>query len=591
MTVASSTDEFHSRGDEIIWHRTSRDQRRCGDWNFELRDDEIADLQYRGRRVLRSIRAVVRDADWNTAELFVDDVDERADGLTLGVHSEGSGSSFYGSVEVRVQSDRFTVSMDLRADAAFETNRTGLVVLCPPQAAGSDLLVEHADSTSEMTVFPREISPHQPVFDIAALRWEHDGLRTGVRFTGDVFEMEDQRNWTDASFKVYSRPLSLPFPYPVAAGSSIVQSVTVRAEELGPARTPARIDDRTLIDLTSAGRFPDIGVGAATGPDPAPVFPHVGSSVLVELDLAAANWRAALNRASGGCALDVRFVIDADAPERLHEAVAALVGHEVVRVSAFPPVGPSRHVSDRATIDLLREALAASGLDIPVVGGSRAHFTELNRESHRLPDDLDGLVVTTTPLFHARDTEQLIESVAMQRLVALQTVAGAAGAPVHVGPICIRPRFNDVATGPQPRPMRADLAHGYGAQFTGTADPRQSAEELAAWTIASAAALAVPGVRSISWFEQWGPRGIRTAGGAALPVESAVAALADSAGAELLWAPNPGGSLWALGALSGGSATVLVANIGAEEQRTTIRTPRGEASALLTGGAFTRLRL
>ena len=35
---------------------------------------------------------------------------------------------------------------------------------------------------------------------------------------GDAFEMEDQRNWADASFKTYVRPLSKPRPYVIAKG-------------------------------------------------------------------------------------------------------------------------------------------------------------------------------------------------------------------------------------------------------------------------------------------------------------------------------------------------------------------------------------
>ena len=105
----------------------------------------------------------------------------------------------------------------------------------------------------------------------------------------------------------------------------------------------------------------------------------------------------------------------------------------------------------------------------------------------------------------------------MQRLVAEQTVEFAAGRPVHVGPITLRPRFNNVATGPQPGPTRTDLDEGYGAEFTGAADPRQQSPELAAWTIASAAALAVPGVASIAYFEEWGARGIRSAIRRAVP--------------------------------------------------------------------------
>lgn len=579
-----------------MWERDNRDKRRFGDWSFELRGDEIADLQWRGRRVLRSIRAVVRDGNWDTATLIVDSVQEAPTGLTLLVHSDELGSSFRGEARVSVGDDTIAVTADLRSIAAFETNRTGLVVLSPPQTAGTKLVVDHADGTTEATRLPVAISPHQPVVDIAALHWNDDGVDIDVRFSGDVFEMEDQRNWTDASFKSYSRPLSLPFPYAVAAGERIVQSVTVRAA--AASSTPSNSPKGAVIDLVPSGTFPKIGLGASSAPEPAPPIPQVGASVLVELDLASSNWRAALNRAaSGGQPLDVRFIldpasadtdIDADA---LPDAVSTLAGYDILRVAAFHPVGDARHVSDHESVGRLRRALTAAGLDIPVIGGSRSHFTELNRERHRLPDNLAGLTVTCTPLFHARDTEQLVESVAIQRLIAQQSVTYAGGIPVHVGPVCLSPRFNDVATSPQPSPTRSDLAEGYGAEFTGSADPRQSADELAAWTIASAAALAVPGVASISWFEQWGPRGIRTADGTPLPVAAAIAALADIGDAELLWDPHPDGLRWAMAARSAKITIVLAANIGPVEHTMSVRTPAGSVTATVPAGSFQRIVL
>ena len=38
---------------------------------------------------------------------------------------------------------------------------------------------------------------------------------------GDSFEMEDQRNWTDASFKVYGTPLKNLSPVEVKTGTKI----------------------------------------------------------------------------------------------------------------------------------------------------------------------------------------------------------------------------------------------------------------------------------------------------------------------------------------------------------------------------------
>ena len=40
-----------------------------------------------------------------------------------------------------------------------------------------------------------------------------------------LFEMEDQRNWTDASYKTYGTPLALPFPAEINVGHKINKAV------------------------------------------------------------------------------------------------------------------------------------------------------------------------------------------------------------------------------------------------------------------------------------------------------------------------------------------------------------------------------
>ncbi len=231
-----------------------------------------------------------------------------------------------------------------------------------------------------------------------------------------------------------------------------------------------------MIALAPTGPVPDLVLGAATGPDPAPRPEPRGTAVLVELDLRTPTWRARAPHRAGaaGLPLDVRFVVEPDGLDVLAGAADALRGIPLVRVGVFDASGAARHVSPSATVDALRAALGAAGVAAPVVGGSRSHFTELNRERHRLPDDLDGLAVTLTPPLPQPRHEQLVESVAMQRLVGGEAVAFAAGMPVHIGPICLRPRFNDVATAPEPAPTRDDLAEGYGAAFTATDDERQT---------------------------------------------------------------------------------------------------------------------
>src|SRR6185312_16904798 len=77
--------------------------------------------------------------------------------------------------------------------------------------------------------FPALINPVQPFLNVRAMRHEvSSGVSATVRMEGDAFETEDHRNWTDASFKTYVRPLVLPWPYTLKAGEPIKQSVIVK---------------------------------------------------------------------------------------------------------------------------------------------------------------------------------------------------------------------------------------------------------------------------------------------------------------------------------------------------------------------------
>jgi hypothetical protein len=80
----------------------------------------------------------------------------------------------------------------------------------------------------ERAAFPERIEPAQPFFDIRAISHQvAPGVTATCRMEGDAFEMEDQRNWSDASYKTYVRPLALPWPYTLPAGESVRQTITL----------------------------------------------------------------------------------------------------------------------------------------------------------------------------------------------------------------------------------------------------------------------------------------------------------------------------------------------------------------------------
>jgi hypothetical protein len=527
-----------------------------GRWSLELRDDELADIRFDGRLSLRSIRGVARDRDWGTIPPVVTSVESTETTLTVEVSLIERDADLRARLVVSAEGSTLSVNWTSTSLAPFLRARLGLVVLHPPEITGETLEISHPDGEVETSAFPLGISAHQPAFDIAGLAWQHAGLSTALTFEGDVFEMEDQRNWTDASFKTYSTPLSVPFPVLVETGEVVAQSVRIEGT------SSERVDAATHadhIELVEAGRvFPSIGTSASTGAElPEPTV-H-GDFLLVELPAHTPAWRAALDHAvieAGALPLDVRII--ASTTDQLDDVAAAIRDLKLVRVAVF---SADTHVSATE----LWAALEKHELPVALLGGTRAHFTELNRRLGQLPPNIPAYSFSITPEMHATGREQIVESIAMQRLVAENAVR-LTGAAVHIGPITLRSRFNAVATTRTPDAEIVDLSNGYGAAVMPDAtDARQAAPALAAWTVASAAALAIAGVESISWFEASGPRGVR-----GLPVETAIEWLSALTGSPLLEAPDAATDLWAIGAVVDGSPVALVANLRAESATVTL---------------------
>ena len=102
--------------------------------------------------------------------------------------------------------------------------------------SGHAARVTEVDGSVVETRFPEVIDPKQPIMNIRSLAHQvAPGLEVTCTMLGDTFEMEDQRNWTDASYKTYVRPLGLPHPFVLKAGETIEQAVELRFEGTAPA--------------------------------------------------------------------------------------------------------------------------------------------------------------------------------------------------------------------------------------------------------------------------------------------------------------------------------------------------------------------
>lgn len=549
-----------------------------GPWRFQLRGDELAEIEYRGRPVLRAIRAVVRDHDWRTLSPTVESVTASGEAgilnVVLAIRFTGFGCEYTAELALQASGNDLHVYFEGTATQDFSSNRIGLVVLHGPDDAGRDVTITSPEHAETKGAFPPEISPHQPFVDIAAMSWERDGTAFRLDFSGDVFETEDQRNWTDASFKTYSTPLSRPFPVNIHAGHQIHQSVRLSAAPTAAVATafvgPSATEVLT-VRKDVRGSVPALGTSASQSAVKLPFLPGL-EALIVELpgsDPAAAA--GLLAHASGqaaelGSRLDVRIIAAtaADIPP----VMDLLPLGNVIRIGTFSSQG---HVAEPELWEQLRTEAKRLGFAGALLSGARSHFTELNRRRDSIRADADAITYSITPQMHATEVPHIVESLLIQRQTALNAHLLGSGKPLHVGPVTLRARFNAVAT---------DGAYDPATLEAMTTDPLQAEEFTAAWLLGSIHALTVPGVESISYFEASGPRGLITAEGSLTPSFGIMAKLAALRGADVLHVDGAVPGLLLYPVASRTAVLLFAANLTADALKIAVKLEGGYALIL-----------
>src|SRR5258706_9684211 len=214
----------------------------AGPMTVEFDKGQLRYLKVNGVEVLRGIGFLVGDEKWGTyaPRLGRLKIEERADGFTVSFRAVCKRSDQEISYTAVIEGTRggdLSFACTATPKTEFLTARTGFVVLHPLRGvAGFPVQIEHVDGSLVVGRFPELVDPVQPVLDIRALTHEIlPGLKATVRMEGDAFEMEDHRNWTDASFKTYVGPLARPWPYTLAAGKPVTQSIKFSLSGPAPA--------------------------------------------------------------------------------------------------------------------------------------------------------------------------------------------------------------------------------------------------------------------------------------------------------------------------------------------------------------------
>jgi D-apionolactonase len=465
--------------------------------------------------LIRMIYSAVRDKNWLTIyPLIVEEkIEAEAKSFKIFIKclytAEDINISASYLIEGR-QDNSIILTMEGKVLENSLKNRIGWCVLHPvEECAGENCLIEHTDGSTEQSAFPEDIAPHQVFREIKSMSWMSDRIRCRIDFEGDIFETEDQRNWTDASFKTYSTPLSIPYPVTLEKDKAVNQRITLRAY-LNSNPQP-KVDEITIVKLEpeETFRMPAVGICRSSRPQPLTKneikylrsvrFDHYR----VDLHLFENDWKKKAGQAVRessdlGYPLELALFFDNNITSCINNFLDWYSDNKL-NVSSIilhhREFSSTSHDLASEVIPLLKK----EDPDVKTSIGTNANFAQLNRNR---PVDAgnDSICFSIHPQEHASDNITLTENLKGQEYCIRSAKKFAGHKGIIVSPVTIQRRFN------------ANNAF-IEIPWTKPGVPRQVDSRLmslfgACWTAGSLKYLCEAGAESISFYETAGERGI-----------------------------------------------------------------------------------
>jgi D-apionolactonase len=505
---------------ESVWHgnhseNDSRITLRAGDLSMIYENGNLRYISLGNREMIRMIYSAVRDREWLTIKpvMLDEKIETYADSfrITYSCKYQSGEIDFLAVYSIEGSADNTLVfSFEGEALNTFEKSRIGFCVLHPAEwFAGKQCIIAHSDDAEETLTFPVYISPDQPFLDIRSMKWKNNDIFCTLGFSGDVFETEDQRNWTDDSYKTYCTPQSLPCPVTIREGQKISQRIELKVES-GNVNT---IGDNAEIKISVSPErtfgMPLIGIGRSTRTlalteNEIAILKNLSfDHSRVDLYLFTTDWRNDADKAADEAVklnypLELALFFDENFVRQSDDFATWIADREpvVAVISLF-------HKTEAVTPDRLTDYVAP-GLKqtlphVRIVCGTNANFAQLNGN---FPSSgfIDQICYSVHPQEHASDNSTLVENLRAQSDSVLSARHYSGGKDILVSPVNIQRRFNANIENFE------TLKHHN--SMPSQVDMRQMSLFGAGWTAGSLKYLGEAGVKGITFFETTGERGI-----------------------------------------------------------------------------------
>lgn len=483
----------------------------AGALRAEYADGTLRYLMLGSTELLRMIYFALRDEQWATVPLTIVEQDIQLSDEGFAVRYRAKNQQ-----QERVIVDWECTITDSPDDSVafhirgtfqetFRSKRAGFCVLHPLRAtSGQPFTVTTPSGEKTAYRFPHYIAPHQPATDIRTMHWTTaDGASCALEFEGDTFEMEDQRNWTDASYKTYCTPLDQPSPVTYQPGDVVEQRVVFRL--LSPAKQ-SPVDDQLRIrwEATKTASWPTIGSCIPLDldeVDPASVellrqLPL--DSLRADLLWGSPGWEQPWQRLrtftqqlgkplhlvlhyKDGDLNQLVAKLAADTPSSTLEAISVVAANQPLASGAL----------NQEVVPLLRKHFPNAKAGI----GTAYYFTLLNRARPDLTL-ADFTFYANGAQVHAFNEASIVETIAGQAATVVSARQFAGDCPIRVSPVGLHARFSPDA------PKNDQLSYAF------PPDPRQDSRFAAGWMVGCLAALANAGAAHIDFFDLLGVRGL-----------------------------------------------------------------------------------
>ncbi|WPU93596.1 hypothetical protein SNE25_30215 [Mucilaginibacter sabulilitoris] len=489
-------------------------QLRAGTFTLLYEKGFLRYISYDKTEILRMIYFALRDENWGTMDVIIKNeiIRSRQNSFFISYdccHQQKGTDIFCWQVMINgSENGEITFEIEGYARVEFLKNRLGFCVLHPiGDYRGQQVEITHPDKTVTQTSFPEPIANDDPFRQIASLKWQKNNSWYNLGFEGDIFETEDQRNWTDASFKTFCTPHDLPVPVKVMHGERIHQKIVFSAVDDLPVLP---VGKSNLIEITMTGQIlelPKIGIAAAEVANQ--ISAKAGALLrdlklkhyAITVDLSREHWTAQFfsdTENAGILQLPLQVTLQLSENFLGEINVFTALCHQLkADVKSILLLSKNELVTSKQLIDhswVIKEQFP----DVPVGVGTDYNFKEINRCRFNT-SGAEFIGYAIHPQEHASDDLSLIENIAAQA-DTVKTAKHIYGEniSVYISPVTLKKRFNPYASDPA-LITRSDNERN---------DSRQNKSFCSVFTLGSIKSLTVAQADSITYFKTLGNQGV-----------------------------------------------------------------------------------